>query len=126
MRSPSHCEATPARRLASARRPATLAVAGSQTGSRDGYIEQERLFCKIVWGAISPVLANRALDGLQRLLAERFMSTPGRQRKHKVHLVRYADDFIITGTSKVLLEYEVKPLVEHFLAERGLELSHEK
>ena len=45
---------------------------------------------------------------------------------HKVHLVRYADDFIITGTSKVLLEYEVKPLVEQFLSERGLELSHEK
>ena len=39
----------PARRLTSARQ-ATLAVAGSQTGSRDGYIEQERLFCKIVWG----------------------------------------------------------------------------
>src|SRR5262249_13546110 len=77
-------------------------------------------------GIVSPVLANRALDGLQRLLAERFMSTRGRERKHKVHLVRYADDFIITGTSKVLLEYEVQPLVEHFLAQRGLEPSHEK
>jgi len=54
------------------------------------------------------------------------MNTPSRSRRHKVHLVRYADDFIITGTSKVLLEYEVQPLVEHFLAERGLELSHEK
>jgi len=45
---------------------------------------------------------------------------------NKVHLVRYADDFIITGKSRVLLEYGVKPLVEHFLKERGLELSHEK
>ena len=44
----------------------------------------------------------------------------------KVHLVRYADDFIITGTSQVLLRREVQPLVEHFLRERGLELSHEK
>ena len=44
----------------------------------------------------------------------------------KVHLVRYADDFIITGTSRVLLQREVQPLVEHFLRERGLELSHEK
>jgi RNA-directed DNA polymerase len=77
-------------------------------------------------GIISPVLANRALDGLQRLLAERFGNTPSRQRDCKVHLVRYADDFIITGTSKVLLECEVKPLVEQFLSERGLELSHEK
>src|SRR5438445_819541 len=50
-----------------------------------------------------------------------------RQRtRNKVHLVRYADDFIITGTSKELLRNEVKPLVAHFLKERGLELSHEK
>jgi RNA-directed DNA polymerase len=75
-------------------------------------------------GIISPVLANCALDGLQQLLAEHFPNT--KQRKRKVHLVRYADDFIITGTSKVLLEYEVKPLVAQFLSARGLELSHEK
>ena len=43
-----------------------------------------------------------------------------------VNLVRYADDFIITGKSKELLETEVKPLVEQFLKERGLELSEEK
>jgi RNA-directed DNA polymerase len=41
-------------------------------------------------------------------------------------LVRYADDFIITGNSQELLEREVKPCVESFLAERGLELSQEK
>ena len=35
-------------------------------------------------------------------------------------------DFIITGSSKELLEHEVKPLVETFLKERGLELSPEK
>ena len=43
-----------------------------------------------------------------------------------VNLVRYADDFVITGCSKELLEGEVRPLVEGFLAERGLELSPEK
>jgi RNA-directed DNA polymerase len=43
-----------------------------------------------------------------------------------VHLIRYADDFIITGHSKELLEATVKPLVESFLHERGLELSPEK
>jgi RNA-directed DNA polymerase len=37
-----------------------------------------------------------------------------------------ATRLIITGTSEVLLEYGVKPLVEQFLKERGLELSHEK
>jgi RNA-directed DNA polymerase len=76
-------------------------------------------------GIISPVLANGTLDGLQRLLTERFASTP-QQRKNKVHLVRYADDFLITGISKELLRDQVPPLVAHFLKERGLELSHEK
>src|SRR5262249_3815771 len=46
--------------------------------------------------------------------------------RNKVHLVRYADDFLITGTSAELLRNEVQPLVAHFLHERGLELSHEK
>ena len=77
-------------------------------------------------GIISPVLANWTLDGLQRLLAEHFASTPKGQGKSKVHLVRYADDFLITGTSKELLRDQVQPLVAHFLKERGLELSHEK
>ncbi len=75
---------------------------------------------------ISPALANWTLDGLQRLLAEHFANTPKGQGKSKVHLVRYADDFLITGTSKALLRDQVQPLVAHFLKERGLELSHEK
>src|SRR5438270_11995702 len=95
-----------------------------------GFLQKQALFATTEGtpqgGIISPVLANRALDGLQRRLAERFTNTPSRARKHKVHLVRYADDFIITGTSKVLLAYEVRPLVAQFLKERGLELSHEK
>ena len=77
-------------------------------------------------GTISPVLANWTLDGLQRLLAEHFASTPKGQGRSKVHLVRYADDFLITGTSKELLRDQVQPLVTQFLKERGLELSHEK
>jgi RNA-directed DNA polymerase len=95
-----------------------------------GFLEKGVLFATTEGtpqgGIISPALANRTLDGLENLLAERFGNTPSRRRKHKVHLVRYADDFIITGTSEVLLEYGVKPLVEQFLKERGLELSHEK
>src|ERR1700733_13398952 len=77
-------------------------------------------------GIASPALANWTLDGLQRLLAEHFARTPKQQRMNKVHLVRYADDFLITGTSKELLRDQVQPLVAHFLKERGLELSHEK
>jgi len=81
-------------------------------------------------GIISPALANCALDGLERLLQEKF---PARKRlksfggeKPCVHLVRYADDFVITSKSKELLEGEIKPLVEQFLQERGLELSPTK
>jgi RNA-directed DNA polymerase len=75
-------------------------------------------------GIVSPVLANFALDGLQALLEAHFATNS--KRKDKVHLVRYADDFIITGTSKFLLEHRVKPLVEQFLKQRSLELAHEK
>ncbi len=95
-----------------------------------GYLEKHVLFATTdgtpQGGIISPVLANRTLDGLQRLLTERFGVPRSRHRKCKVHLVRYADDFIITGASRLLLQYEVQPLVEQFLQERGLELSHEK
>ena len=80
-------------------------------------------------GIISPVLANMTLDGLEKLLREKYPDKgPGstKGRRSKVHLVRYADDFIITGSSQKLLEKEVKPLVTEFLRERGLELSQEK
>src|SRR5947208_2611112 len=95
-----------------------------------GFLERDAWFATTEGtpqgGTISPALANWTLDGLQRLLAERFASTPSQQRKFKVHLVRYADDFLITGTSKGLLRDQVQPLVAHFLKGRGLELSHEK
>lgn len=78
-------------------------------------------------GIISPTLANMALDGLEKLLAERFGAKASKlARKHKVYMVRYADDFVISGTSKELLEEQVKPVVEQFLAERGLKLAAEK
>jgi RNA-directed DNA polymerase len=77
-------------------------------------------------GIISPVLANMALDGLERLLASHYSKTSKAGKQAKVNFVRYADDFIVTGSSQELLEQEVKPLVEQFMRERGLELSPEK
>src|SRR5664279_2497040 len=60
-------------------------------------------------GIISPTIANMALDGLEGLLAEAFPeSRNGAMDNPKVHLVRYADDFIITGSTKELLEGEVR------------------
>jgi len=80
-------------------------------------------------GIASPALANMALDGLERVLNEKFPSRPLKSlgnRSPSVNFIRYADDFIVTGRSKDLLEKEVKPLIEQFLRERGLELSPTK
>jgi RNA-directed DNA polymerase len=81
-------------------------------------------------GIISAALANRALDGLERVLREKY---PSRTRLKSLgdklpslNFIRYADDFIITSKSKELLEREIKPLVEQFLQKRGLELSPTK
>ncbi|MBH8592435.1 group II intron reverse transcriptase/maturase [Paenactinomyces guangxiensis] len=73
-------------------------------------------------GIISPVLANMTLDGLEKRLRDRFPVT----KRAKVNLIRYADDFVITGSTREILENEVKPLIEGFLKERGLRLSQEK
>jgi RNA-directed DNA polymerase len=43
-----------------------------------------------------------------------------------VHLIRFADDFIATGSSRELLETTIKPRIEAFMGERGLQLSPEK
>jgi RNA-directed DNA polymerase len=81
-------------------------------------------------GIISPALANCALDGLERLLKDKYPM--GEALKSfgglcpSVNFIRYADDFVITGRTKELLEGEVKPIVERFLQERGLELSPAK
>jgi RNA-directed DNA polymerase len=77
-------------------------------------------------GIISPTLANIALDGLERRLAPWANTNTTKGLRAKVHFVRYADDFVITGSSKELLEREVLPVAAAFFAERGLTLSPEK
>jgi RNA-directed DNA polymerase len=95
-----------------------------------GYMEQGVLYATEAGtpqgGIISPVLANLALDGLERALRERFARKSHRTVGPQVNLVRYADDFIITGRTRELLGDEVMPMVEGFLRERGLRLSREK
>lgn len=76
-------------------------------------------------GICSPVLANLALDGLESALKAAFPK-PRRGQAPLVNFVRYADDFIITGRTKELLEEQVKPFLVEFLKVRGLELSQEK
>ena len=71
-------------------------------------------------GIISPTLANMTLDGLEEAVRR---AVP---RRSRVNFIRYADDFIITGKSKRLLEEKVSPAVEVFLTKRGLTLSEDK
>lgn len=68
----------------------------------------------------SPTLANMALDGLEKVIKQIT------KRSDKVHKIRYADDFIITGNSRAILENKIKPAIKSFLEERGLALSDEK
>ena len=97
-----------------------------------GFVETEELFPTEEGapqgGSISSTLMNLTLDGLERhihgMLPEKRIN--GGKRANKIHFVRYADDFIITGTSQELLRDKVLPLVRAFLRERGLELSEEK
>jgi len=79
-------------------------------------------------GIISPTLANVTLNGLERDLTKHLNAKFGvaKAKKLKVRVVRYADDFVITGYSQEVLENEVRPWVETFLAQRGLQLSEEK
>lgn len=89
-----------------------------------GYVEERRLYPNRKGapqgGVISPTLSNMALDGLEAVVRK---SAP---RRNRINFVRYADDFIVTGKSRRLLEDHVRPAIEAFLSERGLELSQEK
>lgn len=102
-----------------------------------GYFEKQQLFpseAGTPQGAIiSPCLANRVLDGLQQAIDQASgVKYWGRQKPQRrinpnhVHLILYADDFVILCADKKLLENHIKPAVQAFLTERGLSLSEEK
>ena len=89
-----------------------------------GYIEDGILYPSYKGtpqgGIISPTLANMTLDGLERIIRKAV------RRRNRVNFIRYADDFIVTCKSRRLLEQVIRPVIEKFLAERGLSLSPEK
>src|SRR3982750_3047210 len=83
-------------------------------------------------GILSPVLANVALDGMERLFGgEDRDGNPVKAATKKgmdksVVLIRYADDVLVTAPSKEVLERHVLPRLEAFLADRGLVLNYAK
>lgn len=95
-----------------------------------GYVEKGTLFPTEAGtpqgGAISPVLANMVLDGMEKTIQAVIPQTTRRGKAAKINFVRYADDFIVTGASQEILSGEIKPAIEAFLAERGLILSPTK
>jgi RNA-directed DNA polymerase len=97
---------------------------------RAGFIDRGALFPTEAGtpqgGIASPVLANMALDGLEDAVRSALGPSKTARQPAKAHVVRYADDFIVTGATRELLEMQVKPAVEEFLASRGLQLAPEK
>jgi RNA-directed DNA polymerase len=90
-----------------------------------GYVEEGRLFPTTEGtpqgGIVSPILANMTLDGLEKTIYG-----PNKRNRQLVNVIRFADDFVVTGRTKELLENEALPATKTFLDPRGLKLSDEK
>ena len=90
-----------------------------------GYVEKGELFTTTCGapqgGIISPSLLIVTLSGLEQAVKSAVL-----KQGDKVNVCAYADDFIITGATKEVLEKKVIPTVKTFLNKRGLELSQEK
>lgn len=99
---------------------------------KSGVVDKEQLLATTAGtpqgGIVSPALANWTLNGLESELIAHLAGKFGssKVRRLKVGTIRYADDFVITGDSKELLENEIKPWLVSFLAIRGLRLADSK
>lgn len=69
-------------------------------------------------GALSSVLCNMTLDGLENLLSE--------QCGTDVHTIRYADDILVLGNFYSFSQHCITSLVKEFLSERNLSISETK
>jgi RNA-directed DNA polymerase len=74
-------------------------------------------------GIISPTLCNIALNGIENLIKKANPSKKG--KSPGVHVIRYADDMIITGKTQDIA-IKNKNILAEFLAERGLQLNEKK
>jgi RNA-directed DNA polymerase len=74
-------------------------------------------------GVISPLLGNIALNGIENLIKDNNPLKGG--ISSGVHIIRYADDMVITGKNKEII-WKNKQILANFLKERGLELNEKK
>jgi RNA-directed DNA polymerase len=83
-------------------------------------------------GVASPLLANIALDGLERLCDGEDTKGPPQRPSWKtgqnkgISLMRYADDLVVVAPSRTVLDHHVLPTLARFRAERGLHLREAK
>ncbi len=83
-------------------------------------------------GPLSPLLANIALDGMERLFGAEDVRgrhvRPSLRRgaNRGVSLIRYADDLVVTAPTRDVLLTHVVPALVTFLGKRGLHLSEAK
>lgn len=74
-------------------------------------------------GIMSPTLCNVALNGIEGLIKKENPLKKG--ISPGVHVIRYADDMIITSKTKEIA-IKNKKILSEFLIERGLELNENK
>ena len=92
----------------------------------------EKKVCNFVGGVASPLLANIALDGMERLFdGEDTRGNPQRPswktgQNKGISLIRYADDLVVVAPSREVLEQHVLPTLAAFLRGRGLQRSEAK
>ena len=83
-------------------------------------------------GIISPLLANIALNGLERLFGSengkgKYVSPCQRRNKNQgISLIRYADDFEVTAPSRSIIINHILPSLRKFLKQRGMVLNKAK
>ena len=74
-------------------------------------------------GIISPTIMNMTLDGIDAEINRKFGKTE--RKRLGLHVVRYADDFVVLGRTIESLK-QVQTTLEEFLQIRGLRLSPDK
>jgi len=83
-------------------------------------------------GIISPLLANIALDGMERIFgAENSKGNhvvPSKRcgLNKGISMIRYADDFVVTAPTREIINTHVLPILRDFLKERGMKLNDAK
>jgi RNA-directed DNA polymerase len=83
-------------------------------------------------GVISPLLANIALDGMERMFGiesktGRYLTPAERHGINKgISLIRYADDFVVTARTREQITEYILPKLRMFLMERGMKLNEAK